>query len=70
MPDPYILRTADEWHPPDGNIAFKLDLLVNGEITLPDPNGPADDVFEFDGQRFRPVKWDLDRQALICWRVP
>jgi hypothetical protein len=66
----YILRTGDEWMPPDGNIAFKLDLLINGEVALPDPHGPGDDVFEVAGQRFRPVRWDLDNQALICWRVP
>lgn len=70
MSNAYILRTAGEWPPPDCSVAFKLDALVNGGVTLADPYGPGDDVFEFGGQRFRPVKWDLDNQTLVCWRVP
>jgi hypothetical protein len=44
-----------------------LDLLING----------APDAIRLDGDtillagsvRYRPVKWDLDMEALICWRV-
>lgn len=48
-------------------IAVSLDLLLAGEsagLTL-DGN-----VLVFSGAvRYRPVKWDLDMQALVCWRV-
>lgn len=54
----------------DGDLAITLDLLVNGPIELPDPHGPQWDVFVLDGQRYRPVRWDLEAKALICWRVP
>lgn len=54
----------------DGDLAITLDLLVNGEIELPDPYGPGSDVFMLEGRRYRPVRWDLEAQALICWRVP
>lgn len=54
----------------DGDLAVMLDLLVNGEIELPDPYGAEADVFVLAGQRYRPVRWDLEAKALICWRVP
>jgi hypothetical protein len=51
----------------DSTIAISLELLLAGEsagLTL-DGN-----VIVFGGvARYRPVKWDLDMQALICWRV-
>jgi hypothetical protein len=54
----------------EGGIAVTLDLLINGGLELPDPYGPGRDVFVLDGQRYRAVAWDLQAQALICWRVP
>lgn len=54
----------------DGDLAITLDLLVNGQIELPDPYGAERDVFVLEGQRYRPAHWDLEAKALICWRVP
>lgn len=69
MPDPLIVRTPDElerlgYPYLDTDIAVTLDLLVNGRLTM-----EASDVFVLGGKRYRPVRWDLSLQALICWEV-
>ena len=51
----------------DPVIAVSLELLLAGESAGLTLNG---NVLVFGGAvRYRPAKWDLDAQALICWRV-
>lgn len=70
MGNAYIVRSDDDECPSDCDIAFTLDVLVNGNVTLSDPHRLGVDVFEFAGQRLRPVRWDLNSHTLLCWRVP
>lgn len=65
----YTVDTRTHGHP-GGDLGITLDLLVNGDLTVPDPYGPERDVFLLEGQRYRAVRWDIEAQVLICWRVP
>lgn len=70
MTHAYRVDTLNRPPTVSGDLAISLDLLINGALELPEPHGPERDVLVVDGQRYRPVRWDIEAQALICWRVP